>query len=112
MSPQPYRKLLPHNRCEFFSPTIVRDTITLTIATVSDRGLPEVDLVEGIETVGLTALGAKHFAGSITSRRNGWIGTEPRGYIALNFRVNGMFEPQIRTFRMPQRPFSFTSSQG
>ena len=51
--------LAADNRREFFRPTIISHTIGLTVTTIGNWGLPEINLVEVIETVGLAAFGAQ-----------------------------------------------------
>src|SRR5436190_24356154 len=81
-----YIYLLTNNRCELFCPAIIGHTIGLSVTTRGNRSLPEINLVEIIETIGLATFGAEQITGG-TSRRHSWVGTKPRSHITLHFWI-------------------------
>src|SRR5690606_3681810 len=80
-------------------PAVIRHALVPLRGAFGGRRLPELDLVEIIEPVGLAALVAKQFIALAGSRhhRNR---PEPRGQITLYLGLERMFHPHVGAVRI------------
>src|SRR5262245_25728183 len=93
------KRLLADNRCEFFHPAVVRYAIRLTIAAVCNWSLPEINLIEVVETIELAPIGGQQFTG-VTTSRHSRVGTKPGRNVTLNLRIKRVLKPQISALGM------------